>query len=569
MAAAMSGRPVIRCAIYTRKSSDEGLEQDFNSLDAQREACEAFIRSQAHEGWKCLPNRYDDGGYSGGSIERPALQQLMEDIREHRLDVVVIYKIDRLTRSLADFARLAELFDQYGVSFVSVTQPFNTTTSMGRLMLNVLLSFAQFEREITGERIRDKIAASKKKGMWMGGTVPMGYRVVDRALVVDEAEVETIKMIFKLYLEMGTVPALMVRLEELGVRTRARVVAGRDSGDRPFDRGHLYHLLSNPVYRGQIRHKKQVFEGTHQPIIDPATWDAVQALLTSNTQGSRQRRKRSAAAPSLLAGLLHAENGNRFIPSHANKDGQRHRYYVEDITASNGARIRRRRIPTVEIERAVKDAVIGFLGSPAKVLQALGPAAAVNADDVLTAAAQLGQALEGADETRWSETVEALIAQVVFAGSKLSVAMRRQPLLGLLQAPHLVAVEASDTFSIDVEIAIRTRGTRTKLVIGERVAPNMPDASLLKALIRAHGWFEQLATGQMNSVDAIAKSEGLTSSYVARVLPMAFLSPTITEQILEGTQPFELTADWLTLHAELPSAWADQEHIIKRIGSRP
>ncbi|HYR99960.1 MAG TPA: recombinase family protein, partial [Gemmatimonadales bacterium] len=253
-----------RCAIYTRKSSEEGLEQEFNSLQAQSEACEAYIRSQRHEGWVLARTRYDDGGFSGGNMERPALQQLLADIQGGRIDIIVVYKVDRLTRSLADFARLVEIFDAQGVSFVSVTQQFNTTSSMGRLTLNVLLSFAQFEREVTGERIRDKIAASKKKGMWMGGNVPLGYDASERSLAVNPAEAETVRCIFALYRELGCVRRVKEEADRLGLRTkRSTTASGTERGGRSFSRGHIYHLLSNPIYIGEIAHKGQLYRGQH------------------------------------------------------------------------------------------------------------------------------------------------------------------------------------------------------------------------------------------------------------------------------------------------------------------
>src|SRR5690348_13297670 len=281
------GKPVSirRCAIYTRKSSEEGLEQDFNSLHAQREACEAYIKSQVHEGWKAVAAEYDDGGYSGGTMERPGLKALLADVHAKLVDVVVVYKVDRLTRALNDFARIVEVFDGQGVSFVSVTQQFNTTTSMGRLTLNVLLSFAQFEREVTGERIRDKIAASKKKGMWMGGVVPLGYDAKDRTLAINDADAAIVREIFRRYLELGSVLKLEGELSRRGVRTKRFVtVTGRVIGDRVFSRGHLYKLLSNPVYLGEIQHKGVRHPGLHEAIVDRETWDAAQAQLAANAR---------------------------------------------------------------------------------------------------------------------------------------------------------------------------------------------------------------------------------------------------------------------------------------------
>src|SRR5438309_1242916 len=316
-----------RCAIYTRKSSEEGLEQEFNSLAAQREACEAYIRSQRHEGWVLTRYRYDDGGFSGGNIERPALQRLLADIGAGRIDIVVVYKVDRLTRSLADFARLVEIFDAQGVSFVSVTQQFNTTSSMGRLTLNVLLSFAQFEREVTGERIRDKIAASKKKGMWMGGNPPLGYDAQERKLIVNPAEADTVRGIFALYLELGCVRAIKETIDRRRWTTkRFMTAAGRMQGGRPFSRGHLYRILSNPLYLGRIAHKGQLHLGQHEALIESETWEAVQAQLAANTAG--HRRRGGAKAPSLLAGLLVDSAGARLPPSHAVQTGRRYRYYI-------------------------------------------------------------------------------------------------------------------------------------------------------------------------------------------------------------------------------------------------
>ena len=324
MTAAGSG--LRRCAIYTRVSSDGGLEQEFNSLHAQREAAEAYIKSQAHEGWRLRRDRYADGGFSGGSMDRPALTRLLADIAERRIDVVVVYKVDRLTRALADFAKLVELFDAHDVSFVSVTQSFNTTSSVGRLTLNVLLSFAQFEREVTGERIRDKIAASKKKGLWMGGTVPLGYRVQDRKLIADEEEANTVKLIYERYLALGSLGALQQDLRDRGIRSRARhSTSGKVSGGVPLTNGPLAHLLRNRMYLGEINHKDKSYPGDHAAIIDPDLFDAVQAKLASNTTHTNKSNGPSGAP---LLGRLFDDRGNRMSPSYAMKGDVRYRYYV-------------------------------------------------------------------------------------------------------------------------------------------------------------------------------------------------------------------------------------------------
>ncbi|HET6927628.1 MAG TPA: recombinase family protein, partial [Hyphomicrobiaceae bacterium] len=321
--------PVIklaRCAIYTRKSTEYNLELAFNSLDAQREACEAYIKSQASEGWRLIGDRYDDGAFSGASLERPALQQLLADVRVGTIDIVLVYKVDRLTRSLADFAKLIELFDAHDVSFVSVTQSFNTSSSMGRLTLNVLLSFAQFERELAGERIRDKFAASRRKGMWMGGTVPLGYEVTARKLVINAAEAERVRAIFERYLALGCVSKLREDLEQRGIRSKQRVLAsGRVLGGGSFGRGALYHLLQSRIYLGEVVHNGISYPGEHERIIDDELWSAVEARLLAN-RGARRRSRLETG--SLITGLIFDHRGNLMSPSYSVRPGKRYRYYV-------------------------------------------------------------------------------------------------------------------------------------------------------------------------------------------------------------------------------------------------
>src|SRR3984957_8339484 len=318
-------RRSLRGAIYTRVSTDQGLEQDFNSLDAQREACEAYIKSQAHEGWRPVRDRYDDGGFSGGSMDRPALQKLLADVQARRIHVIVVYKVDRLTRSLADFAKLVETFDAHGVSLVSVTQSFNTTTSMGRLTLNVLLSFAQFEQEVTGERIRDKIAASKKKGMWMGGVVPLGYRVEDRALHIVEDHAAIVRSLFDRYLEAGSVVRLKQQLDAEGVRLPVRIDGGgRSTGGGLFSRGHIYKILSNPIYVGRIAHKGQVHEGQQAPIVTQHLWNDVRQTLGDHLGGARSKRTRQSSDAQLM-GMLYDDSDRRMNRAWAKKGSKRWR----------------------------------------------------------------------------------------------------------------------------------------------------------------------------------------------------------------------------------------------------
>jgi site-specific DNA recombinase len=350
------GKTMLRCAIYTRVSTEHGLEQEFNSLDNQREASEAYVKSQAHEGWKLIRTHYDDGGYSGGSMERPALKRLLDDIRAHRIDVIVVYKVDRLTRSLADFAKLVELFDEHQVSFVSVTQAFNTTTSMGRLTLNVLLSFAQFEREVTGERIRDKIAASKKKGIWMGGVVPLGYRVENRALHVVEEHAAFIRDLFRRYLEIGSVVRLKAIFDHENIRLPLRADGtGKTTGGGLISRGHLYKILSNPIYLGRLTHKGQAHDGPYDPVVDQETWDGVQRLLAEHAQRTAGNCQNSDA---LLAGKLFDDRGNRMSPSHAAKGGRRWRYYVSQAILQGRKHEAGSiaRVPAPEIEARVAEA---------------------------------------------------------------------------------------------------------------------------------------------------------------------------------------------------------------------
>jgi site-specific DNA recombinase len=324
----MNGTPkkMFRCAIYTRKSTEHNLDLEFNSLDAQREACEAYIKSQAHEGWRLIPDYFDDGAFSGASLDRPALQKILADVRIGKVDIIVVYKVDRLTRSLTDFAKLVELFDQHAVSFVSVTQSFNTTSSMGRLTLNVLLSFAQFEREVIGERVRDKIAASKRKGIWVGGPVPFGYASINKKLVVVPEEAETVRMIFRRYLELGSVGALVEDLDRRGIRTRRRTeTKGRTIGGIRFGVGPLAYLLKNRCYVGEVVYQGEAHLGEHEGILDRDTFEAVQAKLAT---GAVERRLRLKGSPAILTGRIFDDRGNRMTPTHSNKLGVRYRYYV-------------------------------------------------------------------------------------------------------------------------------------------------------------------------------------------------------------------------------------------------
>jgi site-specific DNA recombinase len=555
-----------RCAVYTRKSSEEGLEQEFNSLAAQREACEAFICSQRNEGWVLARTRYDDGGFSGGNLERPGLHGLLADIRAGRIDTVVVYKVDRLTRSLADFARLVEIFDAQGASFVSVTQQFNTTSSMGRLTLNVLLSFAQFEREVTGERIRDKIAASKKKGMWMGGNVPLGYDASERTLVLNPAEAETVRRIFDLYRKLGCVRRVKEEADRLGLRTKCSTTAdGTKRGGRPFSRGHLYGLLSNPIYTGQIAHKGELYPGQHPALIENETWTAVRNQLAANTSDHRHRAK--AAEPSLLAGLLVDARGERLIPSHAIKKGRRYRYYVSAalITEAGTDRAQGWRIVAREIEEPVVRILIEGLTSPAKLVERFDTAntASDQIRKMLGRAARLAAALSDSLGER-ATLVRELVEKVVVDDQSLTIKLRCGPLLGG-GVPSSASEDGRDNaVELAAAIAFKRRGAETKLVLPGLAQQNdrsRRDPALIKAIARGRTWFEELATGRARSLQELAERDGITRRYIRRLVGLAFLSPHLVEAILRGRQPVELTATRLT-EIDLPLDWTEQRRLL-------
>lgn len=557
-----------RCAVYTRKSSEEGLEQAFNSLHAQREACEAFVLSQRHEGWSVIATAYDDGGFSGGTMERPALKALLADIGAGKVDVVVVYKIDRLTRSLFDFAKIVETFDAHHVSFVSVTQAFNTTTSMGRLTLNVLLSFAQFEREVTGERIRDKIAASKKRGMWMGGNIPLGYDLRDRKLVVNGREAETVKTIFRLYVASGSVRKVKAEIDRLGLRTKTHTSeAGTMRGGLPFRIGHIYTILNNRLYRGEISHKGAIHTGDHAAIVDQALWDRVQAQLASNA--AKRRSGKSSKEPSLLAGLLFDSRGNRMTPSHAVKSGKRYRYYLSNHLIAGAGRGREAdagegiRIPAQEIESHVVSAIAMFLADPQKVIAELCPdnAAPAAASAALRRAAALGDHLRTGPGEHY-ETVRNLVARVDIGDDAICIALKRRSLATQLDIPFDASTrDAGMPLELTLPAELRRLGKEKRLIVAALLPETNPDPVLIKAIVRAHHWFGMLRSRSVESIADIARAEGLPRTYVGSVIPFAFLAPDITAAILDGTQPVDLSLDRL-MNARLPLDWAGQRSAL-------
>jgi len=529
-----SERRTLRCAIYTRKSSEHGLEQDFNSLHAQRESAEAYIKSQAHEGWKLIRTSYDDGGLSGGTLERPALQCLLADIAANLIDVVVVYKVDRLTRSLTDFAKLVEIFESRGVSFVSVTQQFNTTTSMGRLTLNVLLSFAQFEREVAGERIRDKFAASRRKGMWMGGNIPLGYDVVGRRLVVNAAEAKTVKLIFERYLDLGCVRALRAELDRLGIRSKHRVAeTGRTVGGGPFGRGALYYLLRNRVYRGEAVHKGVAHPGEHEAIIEKDLWETVQAKLSA--PGNKQRRGR-AESGALLMGLVFDDRGNRMSPSHTTRKAGRYRYYVSQAVLQGRKKEAGTiaRIGAQELERIVVEAIRRTFPDTSKE-----QTPSDTPSDLYDQSAR--------------DLVSSQVERIVIHEMEIEIVLVTRD----AASPSLEADgEASRILRVPMP-GRRLRDRKDIIIPGVAgTPPRRLDRSLVLAVARGRTWAAALRQGEYVDTAEIAGKCGLSEAYVRRILRLAFLAPDIVESIAEGRQPRGLTLHRLL--CPVPFTWVEQ-----------
>ena len=550
----MTGK-VVRCAVYTRKSSEEGLDQSFNSLHAQREACEAYVLSQKHEGWEVVQAEYDDGGFSGGNMDRPGLKKLLADIAARRVDTVVVYKVDRLTRSLADFAKIVEQFDGQGVSFVSVTQQFNTTSSMGRLTLNVLLSFAQFEREVTGERIRDKIAASKRKGMWMGGCVPLGYDLHNRTLTINGAEAEQVRTIYKTYLELGCVSRLRERLEELGIRSKSRVSGtGRVSGNAKFSRGSLYEMLQNPLYLGEIRHKKERYPGQHEAILKKDLWDRVQKRLASNRPPDAVHGGTSES--SWLTGLLFDGNGSRFTPSHTTRRGRHYRYYVS-LAATQGRKTNGRsapRLPAREIEGIVLKELETIAASPHRLLELISDDP-FNPEE-MNAIVKTAEAF--AQQLGRHEAMTKAVSKVILGGDGVMISVCRRTLREVigLESEGCAEGQAEVTVAIDLT---RTRGVLRFKVAGSEDESVQEAPALIGAIVKSRGWLDRILRGEAASQRDLAAQEGYDERYVSRLLPLAFLSPEITEAVLEGTQPEHWSLDTLR---KVPLDWSEQRDVL-------
>jgi site-specific DNA recombinase len=533
-------RQVFRCAIYTRKSTEHNLDLEFNSLDAQREACEAYIKSQAHEGWRPIPDRYDDGGLSGASLDRPALQALLTDVRAGKINIVVVYKVDRLTRSLADFAKLVELFDQHQVSFVSVTQSFNTTSSMGRLTLNVLLSFAQFEREVIGERVRDKIAASKRKGIWVGGPIPLGYRCIDKKLVVVAEEAEAVRTIFSRYLALGSMGALIEDLDRRGIRTKQRRgTDGRVMGGIRFGVGPLAYLLKNRFYIGKVAYRGEVHRAEHEPILDPDLFEAVQAKLAANAV---DRQIRLQGSPAILTGRIFDDRGNRMSPTHSNKLGVRYRYYVSHAIlqkrrAEAGSVMR---VPAPEIEQLVIDGVRQhFKGRQ----EAEHPLALDDRDLIDRHIDRIVIKPDAIEVRLLGSNHETAATDDADHGCKDA----SPALLISWAAPNLVALKGI----VHVPAAVSV------------LKPETRDA-LLRAITKARIWIDDLVAHRIGSFEEIAEREGKVERHIRLLAPLAFVSPRIIAALIDGTAPADLTVTGLP--KRLPYSWAEQERFIGLAG---
>jgi DNA invertase Pin-like site-specific DNA recombinase len=528
-----------RCAIYTRKSTEHNLDLEFNSLDAQREACEAYIKSQAHEGWRLIPDHYDDGGLSGASLNRPSLQRLLDEVRNGRIDIILVYKVDRLTRSLADFAKLVELFDQHGVSFVSITQSFNTTSSMGRLTLNVLLSFAQFEREVIGERVRDKIAASKRKGLWVGGPVPLGYLTDGKKLVVMPTEAKIVRTIFALYLEIGSIAALAEALECKGIRTKVRPLSnGESRGGIPFGVGALAHLLRNRFYVGEIDYRGEIHPGEHEAILDRPLFDKVQAKLTKS---AIDRAIRLKGSPALLMGRIFDDAGNRMTPSHSNKRGVRYRYYVSHALIQGRKRQAGSvsRVPAAEVEDLVLQAVRQNLTSYAPEHAHMGQTDLIAQIDKITVKREaIAITLLDTEPTGMTATPGKRNSEDTQSANSDTISVP-------WTAPAFVAVKGI---------------VHAPHADSPTLTPDTRDA-LLDAIAKARRWIDDITAGRVKSFADIATKENKVERHIRLLAPLAFVAPSIVQSIIDGTAPANLTVTELAKSSV--HSWRQQHHLLK------
>lgn len=553
----MSNR--VRCAIYTRKSTEEGLDQEFNSLDAQREACEAYIQSQKGLGWRVIAKRYDDGGISGGTLERPSLKSLLADVEAGKIDLIVVYKVDRLTRSLTDFSKIIEKLDAKEISFVSVTQQFNTANSMGRLTLNMLLSFAQFEREVTAERIRDKIAASKRKGMWMGGQPPLGYDVCEKKLIVNKSEAEIVRQIFDLYLKLKSVRKLKTEVDQSGYKTKRRIRNDKVTGGKAFTRGHLYYLLRNPLYVGEVSHKGAVFPGQHEAIIDRETWNNSQALLTA--QAPQRTSNSNIDHRCMLTGLVFDETGDRLCPTYAKKDGRSHPYYISKrLNQSAKDQVGGWRLPAKALEQAIVSAVLGMLKDEKQWIKLL-----INSDlttddyrDVRTEIASMQSKLTSGRRDEVREVINRIIHRIKIEPGKASIVFAKAVLMDAESVN-----ESTPGQKLSVPFQTRRRGVETRIILGSEISPDVnTDHNLISAVKRSFKWWRLLTEEDGWSIQKLAALDGVDASDVTRFLPLAFLSPNIVKAILEGRQPVDLNLERFKKMGVLPMDWEGQAKVL-------
>ncbi|MES2476438.1 MAG: recombinase family protein [Verrucomicrobiota bacterium] len=581
---------VRRCAIYTRKSSEEGLEQEYNSLDAQRDAGEAFIRSQKHEGWKALKENYDDGGISGGHLERPGLQRLLADIKAGKIDVVVVYKVDRLSRSLADFAQLMQLFDKQNVSFVSVTQQFNTSSSMGRLTLNVLLSFAQFEREVTGERIRDKIALSKQKGMWMGGVPPLGYDIFERKLVINTTEAEVVKTCFHTYQDKSGLIETVIELNRLSLKTKAFTsVKGRVQEGKPWVAKQLHRILTNPVYRGKIQHKEKLHAGEHPAIIDETLWSRVQKKLREHQPEYRKtggHLNEIAIGKSRLIhplkGFVYGIDGQALTPTYTNKsqkraDGgkvrKRYRYYISQQAIRQGYKSSiLKTINAHLLEESVRQILIQSMPGFGCIVSSEGLSMDQIQHRLAMHANALSRSASALDFTRW---IEAMSPKIVVGPQSIQIHISHPRLNQLVETfPEYSENETPETIvrptiptvvhrsdyetTLTAKIEFKRQRGRVEIIdgcTGNSISPSRsePNATLIQTIVQAEFWRAELQKQPSKPLNEITRKFNIEPAYVRRLLNAAYLAPTIKESIFQGTQPAKLqvqdliqqrSADW-------------------------
>ncbi|MEO0420404.1 MAG: recombinase family protein [Pseudomonadota bacterium] len=537
-----------RCAVYTRKSTEDGLEQEFNSLHAQREACEAYILSQRHEGWTLVETYYDDGGFSGGNMERPGLKALLDDVENGLIDVILVYKVDRLTRSLADFAKIVDQLDAKEASFVSVTQAFNTTNSMGRLTLNVLLSFAQFEREVTGERIRDKIAASKKKGLWMGGPVPLGYEVVDRKLIPVAEEAERVRTIMRRYIASRSANDLIEQLESEGIKTKVQKrTSGPHRGGIPFRRGSLFHLLKNAIYRGKIVHKGEVYEGEHEAIVDEELWKAVQERL--RRKAPPRRRTGNDPHNALLRGLLTDPKGRPMVPTYTTKRSRRYAYYEtrKDLALSDAPKSTR--IGQRQLEKHLIDRLIQLLEDEHALRRLSGENEGAILQGIFAQANEAARAL--AHDASYKEIILKLIAEVQIREDRVHLRLDANALNN----------QAAGQWNWSIPLPTKRPSREAKLRISASSGERPVDQGLIKLLGEALLARELVLASPELSLNQIANRERRCRKQLAKLVRLSWLSPKVVDVIVDGGTLSRLTRKRL-LETELPLDWAEQEKLL-------